>query len=119
MTLRRKKKIALRKLAKTAKPPMDAFALLTLFIEAVSAYYDKDPTKAGVVISKVPEGYYVSVVRYLEMYGKSKTVVLHEKNADLEVALRTVARRWHELVAPPLVTALLKKLGTVLADALT
>ena len=114
---RRSKKPVVRKkitarAAKTKK--IGAFELWALLMDAVAAEYSKDPTRAGLVSAKLPDGYYVSIVRYREAYGNGRTIVTHEKGETLDGALRMIAERWHKLVTPPPTIDLLKKLGSAL-----
>lgn len=105
-----------RRVLAKKKPTIDSFVLLGILLDAVGAEYHKDPTRAGVIVSKLADGnHYVSIVRYTEGFAHGKKVVLKKNGPELDVVLREIAKEWHTLVTPPPVVDLVKKLGAALA----
>jgi hypothetical protein len=76
--------------------------LLENLVAAVGAYYAKDPTRAGVVLSDLGDGvWYCSVVRYNERMGGDKRLVCSTKQASLADAIRKCAEDFDEITRTP------------------
>ena len=80
--------------------------LIGLFIRSLSEYYPNDPTRPSLVIGWLPgkQAYYVSIVRYTEMYGRirdiSKQTIAQVTDPDLCCALNTLLKQWQNKLSP-------------------
>lgn len=86
---------------KTTKQRVRTFNL-ELLARAITETWATDPTTPGLVCSYLPyesddKQFYVSVVRYDQLFGKGKRVVFTAKGESLDAAARAVAEK---LVAP-------------------
>jgi hypothetical protein len=77
--------------------------LLEALIEAVRSTFPDDAPAPGVVFSKIPGGFYVSVRRYenWKSVGAGGTRICCDTETTLEAALRSVAKAFHAKHAPP------------------
>lgn len=70
---------------------MDTQALIDKLTKAISFQFKEDKTAPGLTISALKSGYYCSVVRYNQAFGKGKIVVCKAKSDTLPTALKTIA----------------------------
>ena len=71
----------------------ETVALLNKLTEAISYKYKGDAAAPNITISKIPHGYYCSVVRYIKgtgIKGGGKVVVCKTEASTLESALEAV-----------------------------
>jgi len=70
--------------------------LIGLFIQSLSETYPSDPTRPSLICGWLPGKamYYVSIVRYREIYGKNSYTVASVSNEDLIVALNQLISGW-------------------------
>lgn len=80
---------------------MSTDQLMDKLTSAVSFKFKEDKTAPGVTVSKLKTGYYCSVVRYTDAFGKGKKVVCKAKGDSLPVALATLAQSFVALSAQP------------------
>lgn len=91
-------------------------SLAETLLEAVTAAYPEDPSKPGLVVSYLgAEGYYCSVSRYTETFGRGRILVAKATKPTLSEALEDVARTWFAAYAPaePAIRALRRALETL------
>lgn len=70
---------------------MDTQALIDKLTKAISFQFKEDKTAPGLTISALKIGYYCSIVRYSQAFGKGKIVVCKAKSDTLPAALKIVA----------------------------
>jgi hypothetical protein len=66
---------------------MDTQTLLVKLTSAISYRYRDDKTAPGLTVSALKKGYYCSVVRYQDAFGKGKIVVCKAKGDSLQNVL--------------------------------
>lgn len=77
-----------------------AETLIERLTDAVAAHYAGDPSAAGLVVARLPNGQaYVSVVRYRGSHGQGKEVVTAAQRPTLREALIVVAEAWHRIAS--------------------
>lgn len=98
---------------RTKKPTLDA--MLDSLLTAVGLAHPNDPSRAGVVLSRLQDGsYYASLVRYLQAYGQGKVVVCKATGKTSAEAVDCLARTWRAV--PRDAEAALRDLDTVLKN---
>lgn len=87
----------MKKKIKKTKPP----TLLERLASAAGAYYEKDQTRAGIVLSDLGNGvWYCSVVRY-ERGHQDKKIVCSTKQPSLALAVKNCAAQFNDTVRAP------------------
>lgn len=71
---------------------MNVEGLIGKLTDAVAHQYRDDKTSAGIVISKLKNGYYCSVVRYSESFGKE--VICRSKAPTMFEAVQKVSEEF-------------------------
>lgn len=80
---------------KNVKKPETMAQLTEALLTAVGLCYPNDPSRAGVVLSRLQNGtYYASLCRYLKAYGGDKQVLCKATGPDAESAVRALATSW-------------------------
>lgn len=76
--------------------------VIPLLIKSICEYYPNDPSMPGVLVSYLPgmQMYYVSLVRYREIYGKNPYSVMNVKNENLIDALNEFVQTWKNKIQP-------------------
>lgn len=73
---------------------MSTEVLIEKLTKAVAFAHKNDKTAPGLTISILKKGYYCSIVRYDEAFGKGKVVLCKATASTLEEALTTVAKNF-------------------------
>jgi hypothetical protein len=73
---------------------MDTQNLIDKLTNAISFQFKEDKTAPGLTISKLKTGYYCSVIRYNQPFGKGKIVFCKAKSATLPEALTAVSKEF-------------------------
>jgi len=74
--------------------------LLLKLTDAVCFKFKADPTHPSIIVSRVKQGYYVSIARYAKPFGKEKQVLCKSTQVTLDDALNNVAKQFLATEAP-------------------
>lgn len=77
----------------TAKP-FDFVETFDNLLRAISVEYASDETKPGVIVSKLADGYYATVVRYRCKFAEGKYNVCTCRAPSFSLAVAGLAREW-------------------------
>jgi hypothetical protein len=73
---------------------MDTQELINKLTKAISFQFKTDKTAPGLTIASLKTGYYCSVIRYDQPFGKGKVVFCKAKGTTLSEALSAVSKEF-------------------------
>ena len=73
--------------------------LLQTLAQAVSEFYSRDPTGAGLTVAylRSEQAWYISVCRYRAAFAEDKEVICSEQHANLDQCVQAVTTAWREI----------------------